>query len=178
MQSLGKYPAVRKRRMRRHDFSRRLMRENTLGADDLIYPAFVIDGQSKSQPIPSMPGIHRHSIDKLLHQAERCVELGIPVLAIFPAIEARLKTADARESFNPKGVIPRAVRAVKKRFPDLGVMTDVALDPYTSHGQDGLVDASGYIVNDTTIQVLGRQAVLQPPPAGGTGPPPPPVRGG
>jgi porphobilinogen synthase len=159
MQSLGKYPAVRKRRMRRHDFSRRLMRENTLGADDLIYPAFVIDGQSKSQPIPSMPGIHRHSIDKLLHQAERCVELGIPVLAIFPAIEARLKTADARESFNPKGVIPRAVRAVKKRFPDLGVMTDVALDPYTSHGQDGLVDASGYIVNDTTIQVLVRQAL-------------------
>src|SRR3954466_1898356 len=161
MNIYGQFPAVRMRRMRRDEFSRRLMRENVLTADDLIYPVFVIDGKARTQKVASMPGVDRLTIDKLLPLAEQCLKLRIPALALFPAIEARLKTPDGREAFNAKGLIPRAVSALKKRFPDLGVMTDVALDPYTTHGQDGVLDASGYILNDQTLKVLERQAVAQ-----------------
>jgi porphobilinogen synthase len=149
------------RRMRRDDFSRRLMRENVLTADDLIYPVFVIDGKARTEKVASMPGIERVTIDKLLPVAEQCLKLRVPVLALFPAIDPRLKTPDGREAFNRKGLIPRAVAALKKRFPELGVMTDVALDPYTSHGQDGVVDETGYIVNDETLEVLTKQALAQ-----------------
>ena len=161
MKIYGQYPEVRMRRMRRDDFSRRLMRENALTADDLIYPVFIIDGKGRTQNVDSMPGVQRLTIDKLLALAERCLTLRIPVLALFPAIEPQLKTIDGREAFNPRGLVPRAVAALKKRFPELGVMTDVALDPYTSHGQDGVVDRDGYIVNDVTLQVLERQALVQ-----------------
>jgi len=135
------------------------MRESRIGADDLIYPVFVLDGRNRSQEVPSMPGVSRVSLDLLLPQAERCLALGIPALAIFPVIDGALKTADAREAYNPKGLVPRVVRSLKKRFPELGVITDVALDPYTSHGQDGLVDRHGYVVNDMTIATLTRQAL-------------------
>lgn len=161
MKIYGQYPEVRMRRMRRDDFSRRLMRENALTADDLIYPVFIIDGKGRTQKVDSMPGVQRLTIDKLLSLAERCLKLRIPVLALFPAVEPHLKTADGREAFNPKGLVPRAVAALKKRFPELGVMTDVALDPYTSHGQDGVIDRDGYILNDVTLQVLERQALAQ-----------------
>src|SRR5215510_1045264 len=130
------------RRMRRDAFSRRLMRETRLSADNLIYPVFVLDGRDRSEAVPSMPGIERLSIDRLLHQAERCMQLGIPAMALFPVIEGNLKTEDAREAYNPEGLVPRTVAALKKRFPALGVITDVALDPYTIHGQDGLIDSS------------------------------------
>jgi porphobilinogen synthase len=149
------------RRMRRDDFSRRLMRENVLTVDDLIYPVFVLDGTSRSEKVPSMPGVERVTIDRLLPVAEECVKVGIPVLALFPVVEVQLKTLDGREAFNPDGLIPRAVAQLKKRFPELGVMTDVALDPYTSHGQDGVVDDTGYILNDVTLDVLTRQALAQ-----------------
>ncbi|HVL34682.1 MAG TPA: porphobilinogen synthase [Burkholderiales bacterium] len=149
------------RRRRRDEFSRRLVREHRLSADDLIYPVFIIDGKSRTEPVPSMPGVERLTIDKLLALAEQCLKLRIPVLALFPAIEQRLKTADGREAFNPKGLVPRAVAALKKRFPELGVMTDVALDPYTTHGQDGIVDRGGYIINDVTLRTLVRQARVQ-----------------
>jgi porphobilinogen synthase len=160
MKILGGFPQRRMRRNRRDEFSRRLMRENRLTCDDLIYPVFVIDGQRRTESINSMPGIRRYTIDKLLPHAEQCLALGIPALAIFPAIEHSLKTADGRESINPKGLVPRTVAALKKRFPELGVITDVALDPYTTHGHDGVTDASGYVLNDKTIAILQRQALV------------------
>jgi porphobilinogen synthase len=159
--NLPAFPVSRPRRMRRDDFSRRLMREYRLGVDDLIYPVFVLDGQNQRQAVASMPGVERLSIDLLLPVAEQCVALGIPVLALFPVIDPALKTPDGAEAINPDGLVPRAVRALKKAFPELGVLTDVALDPYTSHGQDGLLDDTGYIVNDQTVQVLVKQALAQ-----------------
>jgi porphobilinogen synthase len=149
------------RRMRRDDFSRRLMRETVLTANDLIYPVFILDGKDRTENVASMPGVERMTVDRLLPVAEQCVKLRIPVLALFPVIEQKLKTADGREAFNAKGLVPRAVAALKKRFPGLGIMTDVALDPYTSHGQDGIVDKSGYIVNDVTLAALEKQALCQ-----------------
>ena len=159
MRILGEFPRRRMRRMRRDAFSRRLMREHTLTTDDLIYPVFVIDGARRTEPVPSMPGIRRYTVDRLLPYAEQCLRLGLPALALFPLIEPRLKTADGREAANPKGLIPRAVAALKKRFPELGLITDAALDPYTTHGQDGVMDRHGYVLNDETIAVLERQAV-------------------
>ena len=147
--------------MRRDDFSRRLMREHTLTAGDLIYPVFVIDGKGRTEKVDTMPGVERLTIDRLLPLAEQCLKLRIPVLALFPAVDPKLKTADGREAFNSKGLVPRAAAALKKRFPQLGVMTDVALDPYTTHGQDGVIDEAGYIVNDTTLDALVRQALAQ-----------------
>ena len=155
----GSFPLTRMRRMRRDAFSRRLMRETRLSADNLIYPVFVLDGKDRAQAVPSMPGVERMSTDRLLHQAERCMELGIPAIALFPVIEGDLKTEDAREAYNPEGLVPRTVAALKKRFPALGVITDIALDPYTIHGQDGLIDAGGYVLNDETVDVLVRQAL-------------------
>ena len=155
------YPAVRMRRMRRDPFSRALMRENTITASDLIYPVFILDGANQRQSVASMPGVERVSVDLLMKVAEECVALGIPVLALFPVIDASLKTADGIEATNPDGLVPRAVRALKSRFPQLGVLTDVALDPFTSHGQDGLIDANGYVLNDETIAMLIRQALTQ-----------------
>ena len=155
------YPAVRMRRMRRDPFSRALMRENTITASDLIYPVFILDGENQRQSVASMPGVERVSVDLLLHVAEECVRLGIPVLALFPVIDASLKTPDGIEATNPDGLVPRAVRALKSRFPQLGILTDVALDPFTSHGQDGLIDANGYVLNDETIVMLTRQALTQ-----------------
>ena len=161
MKIYGAFPAVRMRRMRRDDFSRRLMREHALTADDLIYPVFVLDGKGRTENVDSMPGVVRLTVDRLLPLAEQCLKLRIPVLALFPAIDPKLKTADGREAFNPKGLVPRAAAALKKRFPELGLMTDVALDPYTTHGQDGLIDEAGYIVNDATLDALVRQALAQ-----------------
>ena len=160
MKVLGNFPQRRMRRNRHDEFSRRLMREHRLSTDDLIYPVFIVDGKGPAQNVASMPGVQRYPIDKLLSQGERCVALGIPALALFPAIERSLKTADGREAANARGLVPRAVSALKKRFPELGVVTDVALDPYTTHGQDGVVDKSGYVLNDETIAVLQRQALV------------------
>jgi porphobilinogen synthase len=160
MNILGNFPQRRMRRNRRDEFSRRLVRENRLTTDDLIYPVFVIEGNRRTEAVSSMPGIRRYTIDKLLPHAEQCVALGIPALALFPAIEPSLKTADGREATNPRGLVPRTVTALKKRFPELGVITDVALDPYTTHGQDGVIDKSGYVLNDKTIAVLQRQALV------------------
>jgi porphobilinogen synthase len=148
------------RRMRRDDFSRRLMRENRLTTDDLIYPVFVIDGKNRTAAVPSMPGVKRYTVDKLLPHAEQCLGLGVPAMAIFPAIERNLKTADGREASNPKGLVPRTVAALKKRFPELGIITDVALDPYTTHGQDGIIDRTGYVLNDETLVALEKQALV------------------
>ena len=161
MKVYGKFPAVRMRRMRRDEFSRRLMRESALSADDLIYPVFVLDGKDRTEKVASMPGVERLSVNRLLRTAERCLKLRIPAIALFPVIDQRLKTVDGREACNEKGLVPRAAAALKKRFPELGIMTDVALDPYTSHGQDGVVDASGYILNDATLDVLVEQALVQ-----------------
>ncbi len=161
MSILPPFPASRPRRMRRDAFSRELMREHRLSPGNFILPVFVIDGHNQVQDIPSMPGVRRLTIDRLLGVAEECVALGVPALALFPAIEPSLKTADGAEALNPDGLVPRTVRALKKQFPDLGVMTDVALDPFTSHGQDGLLDDDGYIVNDTTVAMLTRQARVQ-----------------
>ena len=161
MSHLPPFPASRPRRMRRDAFSRELMRETRLSPGNFILPVFVIDGQNVVQDIPSMPGVQRMTIDRLLGVAEECVALGVPALALFPNIEASLKTADGSEALNPDGLIPRTVRALKKHFPELGVMTDVALDPFTSHGQDGLLDETGYIVNDTTVAMLTAQARVQ-----------------
>jgi porphobilinogen synthase len=147
------------RRMRRDDFSRRLMREHRLGADDLIYPVFVLEGSGISEPVSSMPGVFRHSLDRLLDLAGQAYALGIPALALFPVVEAGKKSLDAAEAWNPAGLVPRVVRALKDALPDLGVITDVALDPYTSHGQDGLIDDSGYVLNDETLAALARQAL-------------------
>ena len=157
----SQYPAVRMRRMRRDPFSRALMRENVVTASDLIYPVFILDGQNQRQQVASMPGVERLSVDLLLKVAEEAVALGIPVLALFPVIESALKTYDGVEATNPDGLVPRAVRELKRHFPQLGIMTDVALDPYTTHGQDGLPDENGYIVNEKTIAMLTRQALAQ-----------------
>jgi len=157
----SQYPNTRMRRMRRDAFSRALMRENTVTAADLIYPVFVLDGQNQRQQVASMPGVERVSVDLLLKVAEEAVTLGIPVLALFPMVDASLKTYDGVEATNPDGLIPRAVRELKRHFPQLGIMTDVALDPYTTHGQDGLPDENGYIVNEKTIEMLIRQALAQ-----------------
>ena len=159
MHVLGKFPVRRMRRLRRDDFSRRMVREHRLSSDDFIYPVFVIDGQDRSEPVLSMPGVERLTVDALLRQAERCVELGVPAIALFPVVDNKLRTADAREAFNPDGLAPRSIRALKSRFPQLGVITDIALDPYTSHGQDGLIDDSGYVLNDETIEALVKQAL-------------------
>ncbi len=161
MKIYGQFPAVRMRRMRRNDFSRRLMREHRLSVDDLIYPVFLLDGKDRTEKVASMPGVDRMTVDRLLPVAEECVKLRIPVLALFPVIEQKLKTPDGREAFNAKGLVPRAVASLKKRFPELGIMTDVALDPYTSHGQDGVIDKAGYIVNDVTLEILVKQALCQ-----------------
>jgi porphobilinogen synthase len=159
--SLLNFPAHRPRRMRRDDWSRRLMQENQVSASDLIYPVFLLEGKNQSQAVSSMPGVNRVSLDLLLNVAEECVSLGIPVMALFPVIDAALKTSDGKEAFNPNGLIPAAVRELKKRFPNLGIMTDVALDPYTSHGQDGVLDEQGRILNDETTAILVQQAVTQ-----------------
>lgn len=161
MNPYAPYPAGRPRRLRRDAFTRNLVRENQLSAHDLIYPVFVLDGHSRREAVSSMPGVERLSVDLLLPVAEQCAQLGIPALALFPVIEPSLKTEDGREAWNPEGLVPRAVRELKSRFPQLGVMTDVALDPFTSHGQDGLLDSTGYILNDETVQVLVRQALVQ-----------------
>ena len=150
---------MRPRRMRKDEFSRRLMREHHLRSDDLIYPVFVIEGHQKEEAIPSMPGIKRQSIDLIIDTAKECFALGIPAIALFPVIDAKLKTEDAKEAYNSEGLIPRVVALLKQHVPDLGVITDVALDPYTSHGQDGLIDASGYVLNDETVEVLIKQAL-------------------
>ena len=157
----GQYPNTRMRRMRRDPFSRALMRENTVTASDLIYPVFILDGENQRQQVASMPGVERLSIDLLLKVAEECVSLGIPVLALFPVIDASVKSYVGVVATNPDGLVPRAVRALKKHFPELGILTDVALDPYTTHGQDGLPDETGYIVNEKTIAMLTRQALAQ-----------------
>ena len=156
---LGRFPQRRMRRNRRDDFSRRLVRENQLSADDLIYPVFVFEGKNETQVVDSMPGVARHTPDALLSVAEECVALGIPAIALFPVIEQDLKTPLAEESFSENGLIPRVIALLKSNFPELGVITDVALDPYTSHGQDGLLDETGYVLNDETIEVLIRQSL-------------------
>ncbi|MBV4396163.1 porphobilinogen synthase [Advenella alkanexedens] len=155
------FPASRPRRNRRDDFSRRLVRENILSVNDLIYPVFVKEGNNLHEPVLSMPGIVRYSPDSILPVAEECVRLGIPVLALFPSIEPSLKTPDGIEATNPEGLIPRVVASLKKEFPELGILCDVALDPYTSHGQDGLIDDSGYVLNEPTVEILVRQALVQ-----------------
>lgn len=155
------FPAGRPRRLRRDEFTRNLVREHRLTTHDLIYPVFVQEGSGRRDAVASMPGVVRLSLDLLLPVAEDCVALGIPVMALFPVIEPSLKTPDGAEAFNPEGLVPRVVSELKKRFPELGVMTDVALDPYTSHGQDGLLDDTGYILNDPTVAVLTRQALAQ-----------------
>ena len=161
MQTLGQYPFVRMRRMRHDDFSRRLMRETVLTPNDLILPVFVQEGEHKVTPVPTMPGVNRLSIDELLKLCGEMVELGIPMVALFPHIDDELKTPDGVEAANPDGLIPRAVKAIKAAYPQLGVMCDVALDPYTTHGQDGLIDETGYILNDETIEMLVRQVRAQ-----------------
>lgn len=158
---IASFPDHRPRRMRRDDFSRRMMRESHLSADDLIYPVFILEGTNVRQAVPSMPGVERVSVDVLLGVAEQCVQLGIPVLALFPVIEPNLKTPDGVEATNTNGLIPRAVKALKARFPELGILTDVALDPYTSHGQDGVLDDTGYVLNEETVEILTRQALVQ-----------------
>ena len=161
MLTLPPYPASRPRRLRRDAWSRDLVRETRLHPSDLILPVFVLDGAGKTQDIASMPGVQRVSLDRLYPVAEECVALGIPVLALFPVLEPSLKSDDGREALNPNGLVPTVVRELKKRFPGLGIMTDVALDPFTSHGQDGLLDATGYILNDETVAVLAKQAMVQ-----------------
>ena len=156
---LGKFPQRRMRRARRDDFTRRLVRQARLAPEDLILPVFVLEGRNATEPVASMPGVYRHSLDKLLPVAEQALTLGIPALAIFPVIGAALKTPLAEEAFNPEGLVPRAIRELKKRFPELGLVTDIALDPYTIHGQDGLIDEAGYVVNDETLAALEKQAL-------------------
>ena len=155
----GGFPHVRMRRMRRDEFSRRLMREHRLTVDDLIYPLFVLEGNGQREPVASMPGVERLSIDELLKEAAAVAALGIPAIALFPVTPTEHKSEDARESYNPEGLAQRAVRALKGACPALGVITDVALDPFTTHGQDGLIDASGYVLNDETVEVLVKQAL-------------------
>ncbi len=155
----GKFPVTRPRRMRKDDFSRRLMREHVVTADDLIYPVFVLDGERRTEAVASMPGVQRQSIDVLLETAAACVALGIPALALFPVVDQSLKSLDAAEAWNPQGLVPRTIKALKSRFPELGVITDVALDPYTTHGQDGIIDDTGYVLNDETTVALVKQAL-------------------
>ena len=155
------YPHGRPRRLRRDDFTRNLVREHSLTAHDLIYPVFLLDGRGRREPVPSMPGVERLSLDLLAPVAEQCVSFGIPAMALFPVIDPKLKTPDGQEAWNPEGLVPRAVRELKAKFPELGLMTDVALDPFTSHGQDGLLDETGYIINDETVELLVRQALVQ-----------------
>lgn len=155
------FPSHRPRRLRRDDFSRRLVRENYLSVNDFIYPVFVLEGEGIEQPVQSMPGVSRYSLDKLLSVAEETLKLGIPVMALFPVIEPSLKSLDGAEAFNEDGLVPRVIQALKTRFPELGVMTDVALDPYTSHGQDGVIDHAGYVMNDITLSILQKQALVQ-----------------
>ena len=159
MTDTGRYPETRMRRMRRDDFSRRLMRESALTVDDLIYPVFVLEGDGRNEKVASMPGVERQSLDILLKTAACAAGLGIPALALFPVIDAALKSPGAEEACNGHGLVPRAVKTLKREFPDLGVITDVALDPYTSHGQDGLIDEAGYVLNDETLEVLAKQAL-------------------
>ncbi len=161
MTPFAPFPHGRPRRLRRDEFTRNLVREHALTTSDLIYPVFVVDGQKQRQAVASMPGVERLSLDLLLPVAEQCVALGIPVMALFPVIDPGLKTPDGREACNPEGLVPRVVQALKKEFPQLGVMTDVALDPFTSHGQDGLLDDTGYILNEEPVAVLVRQAITQ-----------------
>ncbi|MGD9834534.1 MAG: porphobilinogen synthase [Piscinibacter sp.] len=161
MQTPPPYPASRPRRLRRDAFTRELVREHRLHPSDLILPVFVLAGQNQVQDVGSMPGVQRLSLDRLLPVAEDCVNLGIPVMALFPVIDQKLKFEDGREALNPEGLVPTVVRELKRRFPELGVMTDVALDPFTSHGQDGLLDDTGYILNDETVAVLTKQALVQ-----------------
>jgi porphobilinogen synthase len=161
MTPFAPFPQGRPRRLRRDDFTRNLVREHALTPHDLIYPVFVVEGQKQRQAVASMPGVERVSVDLLLPVAEQCVKLGIPVLALFPVIDAGLKTADGSEAANPEGLVPRVVQALKREFPQLGVMTDVALDPFTSHGQDGLLDETGYILNEETVEMLVKQALVQ-----------------
>ena len=153
------FPNIRPRRMRRDEFSRRLMRENVPTTNDLIYPVFVLDGENRTEAVASMPGVQRQSIDVLLKTAEECVKLGIPALALFPVVDQSCKSLDAKEAYNPDGLVPRTVKALKAAFPELGIITDIALDPYTSHGQDGLIDDAGYVMNDETVDVLVKQAL-------------------
>jgi porphobilinogen synthase len=160
MHILGKYPQKRMRRMRRDDFSRRLMREHILTCNDLIYPVFIMEGKRRAEAVSSMPGVERQTLDKLLKRAELCAEFKIPAMAVFPVIDNDLKTPDGREAVNPDGLVPRAVAMLKKEFPEVGVITDAALDPYTTHGQDGILDRSGYVLNDETIAMLEQQAVI------------------
>jgi porphobilinogen synthase len=157
--AFGKFSSTRPRRMRRDDFSRRLMRENVLTANDLIYPVFVLDGSNRREAVASMPGVERQSIDVLLKTAEECVQLGIPALALFPVVDQPYKSLDAAEAYNPNGLVPRTIKALKENIPEVGIITDVALDPYTSHGQDGLIDETGYVINDETVAVLVKQAL-------------------
>ncbi|MGZ8184817.1 MAG: porphobilinogen synthase [Methylobacter sp.] len=153
------FPHTRMRRMRYNDFSRRLMRENRLSVDDLIYPMFVTEGTNRREPISSMPGIERLSLDLLLNEAQELYDLGIPAIALFPVISTEKKSDNAAEAYNPDGLVQRSVSALKKAFPELGIITDVALDPFTTHGQDGLINENGYVINDETIKVLTRQAL-------------------
>lgn len=157
--SHAKFPISRPRRMRRDEFSRRLVRENVLTSNDLIYPVFVLEGANRIEEVASMPGVQRQSIDVLLNTAAECVALGIPAIALFPVVDQSGKSLDAAEAWNPQGLVPRTIQALKSAFPNLGVITDVALDPYTSHGQDGLVDETGYVLNDETVAVLIKQAL-------------------
>lgn len=157
----GQYPKRRLRRNRAQDFSRRLVAENSLSVNDLIYPVFIIEGKNITQPVKSMPDVNRMSIDVLLKEAEQIVKLGIPVLSLFPAIETEKKSLLAEEAYNENGLVPKAVRALKKEFPDLGILTDVALDPYTTHGQDGIINEQGYVLNDVSVETLVKQALMQ-----------------
>ena len=159
MSNTSNFPWLRMRRMRRDDFSRRLMREHQLSANDFIYPLFVLEGENQREAVPSMPGVERLSIDLILEEAKQCVALGIPVIALFPVVGTEKKSEDAVEAFNPEGLAQRAVRALKAAYPELGIMTDVALDPFTTHGQDGLIDETGYVLNDETTEVLCKQAI-------------------
>ena len=156
--TLGQFPHIRMRRMRRDAFSRDLMREHVLTPADFIYPVFVLGGNNRTEDVKSMPGVQRKTLDKVLADAEQCMKLGIPAMALFPVIAAPLKSLDAKEAYNPEGLVPRTVASLKQHFPELGIITDVALDPYTSHGQDGLIDDSGYVLNDETVEVLAQQA--------------------
>ena len=159
MNVYGRFPARRMRRNRRDDFSRRLVREHVLSPADLIYPVFVIDGKNRREPVASMPGVERVTPDLLLAVAERCLALGVPAIALFPVVDQALKTPLAEEACNENGLVPETIRLIKSRFPELGIITDVALDPYTSHGQDGLIDSTGYVLNDETVEALVRQAL-------------------
>ena len=158
MQTLSQFPQSRMRRMRRDSFSRDLMREHVLTPHDFIYPIFVLEGKNKVEDVKSMPGVQRKTLDLLLKDAEQCMKLGVPMMALFPVIDTPLKSLGAEEAYNPDGLVPRVVATLKKEFPELGIMTDIALDPYTSHGQDGLIDDGGYVMNDETVVVLAQQA--------------------